>query len=132
MIDVRVQAADFEPGRQLARLGDLRKAALASFIGRVEAGDEVAEILIDHHASLARAELARIAGEGDARWSLAGIVLIHRHGRLAPGDRALFAAVAASDPTAAQEACAWLVAEMRRCAPFWRKEVLADGSARWR
>ena len=44
MIDVRVQAADFEPGRQLARLGDLRKAALASFIGRVEAEAKVADL----------------------------------------------------------------------------------------
>ena len=131
VIDVRVQSADFDPGRQLARLGEPRKAALASFVGRVEAGAEVAEIRIDHHAGLARPELLRIGEQALARWPLAGVILIHRQGRLQPGDRVLFAAVAASDVDAAQQACAWLVAQVRARAPFWRKDVLADGGERW-
>jgi molybdopterin synthase catalytic subunit len=131
MIDVRVQAGDFEPGRQVGRLGDLRRAAVAAFVGRAEAADEVAEILIDHHSALARAELARIAAEAEARWPLAGIVLIHRHGRVEPCGRVLFAGVAASDAEAAASACAWLVKAVRTRAPFWRKDRLADGGERW-
>jgi molybdopterin synthase catalytic subunit len=131
VIDVRVQAAEFDPGRQLARLGELRKAALASFVGRVEAGGEVVEIRVDHHAALARSELQRIGEEALARWPLAGLILIHRQGRLQPGDRVLFAAAAASDADISQQACTWLVAQIRARAPFWRKDVLADGTGRW-
>lgn len=131
MIDVRVQAADFDPGRQLGRLGDLRRKAAASFVGRLDAGDEVSEILVDHHPALARAELARIAGEADDRWPLAGIILIHRHGRLRPGDRLLFAGAAAADVAAAEQACAFLVDAARTRAPFWRKDLRADGTGRW-
>ena len=132
MIDVRVQTADFDPGRQLARLGDLKRSAVAGFVGRLETADEITGILIDHHAGLARAELARIAGEADERWPLAGIVLIHRYGRLDPCDRILFAGAASSDVAAAQQACDFLVAQMRERAPFWRKDLRADGSGDWR
>lgn len=132
MIDVRVQAADFDPGRQLARLGELRKGGVAGFVGRLEAGGEVERILIDHHAGLAKAELGRIAAEAEARWPLDGIILIHRHGRLGPCDRVLFAGAAASDPDAAGEACRFLVEALRTRAPFWRKDLLADGSGKWR
>ena len=131
MIDVRVQSGDFDPGRQLARLGELKKAAVASFVGRLEADDGVRELRIDHHAALAKAELQRIAEEAGQRWPLAGIILIHRHGPIAPGGRAFFAGAAAGDADAAGEACAWLVAQIRARAPFWRKEILADGSERW-
>ena len=131
VIDARVQAADFDPGRQLARLGELKKKAVASFVGRVEAGDEVEEVWIDHHAALARPELLVIGEEALARWPLAGIILIHRHGRLRPCDRVLFGAVAAASIEAAGEACCWLVGQVRARAPFWRKDILADGTHRW-
>lgn len=132
MIDLRIQAAEFDPGRQLARLGDLKKGAVAGFVGRIETDEEVAQILIDHHGPLARAELQRIAAEADSRWSLAGMVLIHRHGRLQPSDKILFAGVAARDIVESQQACAFLVEGMRTRLPFWRKDILADGSGRWR
>lgn len=131
VIDARVQAGDFEAGRQLARLGELRKAALASFVGRVEAGPDVSEIWIDHHATLAKAELLAIGEEALGRWSLAGVILIHRHGRLQPSDRVLFAATTGADADAAEQACAWIVAQTRARGPFWRKDILADGNARW-
>ena len=130
-VDARVQSADFDPGRQLARLGELRKSAVASFVGRVETGPEVEEVWIDHHAGLARAELLAIGEEASNRWPLAGAILIHRQGRLDPGDRVLFAAAAASSVEAAERACRWMVAQIRTRAPFWRKDKLVDGSARW-
>lgn len=131
VIDVRVQAADFDPGRQLARLGELKKAAAAAFVGRLEAPDDVTGIRVDHHPVLARAELARIAGEAQVRWPLAGIILIHRHGRIEPCGRVLFVGAAASDVDAAGRACTWLVEAILNSAPFWRKDLLADGGGRW-
>jgi len=132
MIDVRVQSADFDPGGQLARLGELKKTAVAGFVGRLEAGEDVTKILVDHHAGLARPELQRIAREAGERWPLAGIILIHRHGRIEPCGRVLLVGVAASDVDQAGAACAWLVAQVRARAPFWRKDLLADGTGRWR
>jgi molybdopterin synthase catalytic subunit len=131
VVDARVQAGDFEPGRQLARLGELRKAAVASFIGRAEAGDEVEEIWIDHHAGLARTELLAIGEEALARWRLDGVILIHRQGRLDPGDRVMFVAAAAASVDGVEQACAWLVEQVRARAPFWRKDLLSDGTHRW-
>jgi molybdopterin synthase catalytic subunit len=132
MIDIRVQAGDFDPGRQLARLGELKKTAVTGFTGHIETDEDVEHVWIDHHAGLARSELQAIAEEAEARWSLAAIILIHRHGRIAPGERALFVGVAAPDVDQALAACAWLVAQIRTRAPFWRKDVLADGTGRWR
>lgn len=131
MIDIRVQAADFKPGHQLQRLEELPVAGIASFVGRLAADEAVSEIAVEHYAALAKNELTRIAREAEARWGLAGAILIHRHGRFRPGDRVMFAAAAASDPAAAAEACAFLVAALRERAPFWRKDMLSDGASRW-
>lgn len=132
MIDVRVQAGDFDPGRQLARLSELKPPATAAFIGFLTADEEVAAIEVDHYPALARIELGRLAHEAEARWSLSGTILIHRHGRFAPCDRLAFAGVAARDGEAALAACAFLAEGLRSRAPFWRKELLAGGGARWR
>jgi molybdopterin synthase catalytic subunit len=131
MIDVRIQAGEFDPGRQLRRFEMLSRAAIASFTAIAQAGEGVTEILVEHHAVLAKSELGRIAAEADGRWPLAGIILIHRHGRLAPGSRIALAAVAASDQGAALEACAFLAEALRIRAPFWRKELKADGTGYW-
>lgn len=131
MIDIRIQSGDFDAGAQLERLAELRVAGVSGFVARLEATEDVEEIWIDHHAQLARTELSRIADEAVARWPLAGIILMHRQGRLDPGEQALFAGIAASDPLAANGACGWIVDQVRCRAPFWRKEILANGTERW-
>lgn len=131
MIDVRVQAADFDPGAQLQRLSELGAAAVSSFIGIVEAGSNVTGVTIEHYAAAAKNELSRIAAEAEARWELGGVILIHRHGSLAAGDRILFAAAASSDPAISREACSFLIEALRTRAPFWRKDLFADGTCRW-
>jgi molybdopterin synthase catalytic subunit len=132
MIDVRVQAGDFDPGRQLKRLEDLGAGTVVSFTAAADTAEDVEALHIDHYPALARSELARIAADAEARWPLPGIILIHRHGRLAPGARLAFAAVASPSPDAALQACAFLAEALRTRAPFWRKELLAGGGARWR
>lgn len=131
MIDVRVQSTDFKPGQQLQRLEELPVDGVACFVGKLAAEEAVSEIIVEHYAALAKNELTRIAEEAERRWPLAGAILIHRHGRFRPGERVFFAAAASSDPAAAAEACGFLVAALRDRAPFWRKDVLADGGSRW-
>ena len=131
MIDVRIQSGDFEPGRQAARLEALAVGAVASVTVGVVAASDVCEIHVDHYPPLARNMLARIAADAEARFGLSGIILLHRHGTLRPGERIAFAAVAAAQPAVALDACASL-ADALRGAPFWRRETHADGSVRWR
>jgi molybdopterin synthase catalytic subunit len=132
VIDLRIQAGDFDPGRQLARLGDLKQNAVASFTALLEVAPGLEAAIIEHYAALAKAELGRVAEEAQGRWPLAGIILIHRQGRVVPGDRLAFAGVAARDRAAALEALAFLIDAVATRAPFWRKEIMADGTAAWR
>lgn len=131
MIDVRVQSADFDPGRQLERLRGLGRGAVASHLCIAEVADDVTSILVEHYAAMAKGELGRIAEEAQARWPLSGIIVIHRHGSFVPGDRILFVGAASSDHQAALEACAYLARSVGERAPFWRKEQLAGGGSRW-
>jgi molybdopterin synthase catalytic subunit len=126
MIDVRVQAADFDPGRQLARLEALGNAAVAGFTALADCGEE--GMAVEHYPVLARNELARIAAEAGQGWALAGLILIHRHGRFAAGDRLAFAAAAAPSRAAALQACAFLVEALATRAPFWRKAARVEGA----
>lgn len=123
MIDIRVQSADFDPGKQLERLSLTNPAAVVSLTILVAPQPGVAEILVDHYPAMAKEELGRIAEEAAQRWQLTGVVLLHRHGRLAIGDRISFVATAAADRAIAVEACDFLARETSRRAPFWRREV---------
>ena len=132
MIDVRIQSADFEPGHQIGRLEALGAGAVVSLAAAARADEKVTEMLVEHYPALAKNVLNRLAEEAQARWPLAGIILIHRHGRFAPGERLAFAAVAAADPDQAVAASSFLLEGLRTRAPFWRQETLADGTTRWR
>jgi len=72
-----------------------------------------------------------IAEAAAARWPLLGLTVIHRHGRLAPGDRIVLAAAASAHRGAALEAVQFLMDWLKTKAPFWKREELADGTTRW-
>jgi molybdopterin synthase catalytic subunit len=131
MIDVRVQSTTFDPGGQLARLAEVGAGAVVAGLIQAECAEGAGGILIEHYAAMAKAELTRIAEEAAERWPLAGMILIHRHGRFQPGDPILFAGVAASDRKAAAAALDHVLDGARTRAPFWRKALMTDGSERW-
>jgi molybdopterin synthase catalytic subunit len=80
---------------------------------------------------MTEAMMRRIAEEAAARWPLLGVTLVHRHGRLSPGDRIVLAAAASRHRAAALEATAFLIDWLKTRAPFWKKEYFDDGSSRW-
>lgn len=131
MIEVRVQAEDFDPGVEMARLhadrGDV--GAVASFVGLVRGGEVVA-MTLEHYPGMTERQLRAVADEAAARWPLQGIVVVHRHGRLVRGDRIVLVAVASAHRGAAFEACAFLMDWLKTRAPFWKREETAEGS-RW-
>jgi len=131
MIEVRVQVEPFEPGVELARLEALAPGAVASFTGLVRGDDGLVAMELEHYPAMTQAALERVVAEAMARWPLSGVIVIHRHGRLVPGDRIVFVGTASSHRAAALDGCAFLIDWLKTKAPFWKRELLGDGSARW-
>ncbi|MFA7428999.1 MAG: molybdenum cofactor biosynthesis protein MoaE [Rhodospirillaceae bacterium] len=132
---IRVQRDDFDPGALLAEFtaGDTSVGAVCSFIGLVrDRGDSdgVSAMTLEHYPGMTEKQLAGIEAEARARWPLADVLVIHRFGRLEPGERIVFVATASAHRAAAFEACAFLMDWLKTKAPFWKLEEGADG-AKW-
>lgn len=127
---VRVQSEDFDAGAEAERLTAGRKdvGALVSFTGlcRDEAGTLEA-LELEHYPGMAEAELTRIANEAANRWPLTGLTVIHRFGKIPPGENIVLVVAASSHRRAAFEAADFLMDYLKTKAPFWKKEHLTDG-----
>jgi molybdopterin synthase catalytic subunit len=128
---VLVQQTDFDPGAELAALGAQGSGGVASFVGHVRGDGGLKAMTLEHYQAMTGATLEALAGEAAARWALDGVTLIHRVGRLEPGDRIVLVATAARHRAAALEACAYLIDRLKTDAPFWKKEEFADGRTAW-
>jgi molybdopterin synthase catalytic subunit len=128
---VRVQAEDFDITAEIAALtaGRTDIGAIVTFSGlcRDEAGRLVA-LELEHYPGMAEGEIARIASEAVDRWSLQGLTVIHRFGKVVPGDNIVLVAAASPHRQAAFEAADFLMDYLKSRAPFWKKEHRADGS----
>jgi len=131
MIAVRVQAEDFDVGAELARLEALGGGAVASFTGIVRGDGGLGALTLEYYPSMTEAAMTEIAAEATQRWPLIAGTVIHRVGRLHPGDRIVLVAVASAHRHAALEACAFLIDWLKTRAPFWKRESFADGTSRW-
>jgi molybdopterin synthase catalytic subunit len=131
MREVRVQTEDFDPGAELARLEALAVGAVSSFTGLVRGDDGLTAMTLEHYPAMTLPALQAIADEAARRWPLAGLIVVHRHGRLVPGDRIVFVGTASSHRAAALESCAFLIDWLKTEAPFWKREEWTDGTARW-
>jgi molybdopterin synthase catalytic subunit len=130
-IRVLVTADDIDVGGELARLEALGGGAVASFTGIVRGGKGLTAMELEHHPGMTHDALAAIARDAVDRWSLIGVTIIHRHGRLVPGERIVLAAAASSHRASALEACAFLIDWLKTRAPFWKKEFFEDGHSQW-
>lgn len=131
MIRVSVQAEDFDPGAELAALEALGGGGIASFTGIVRADGGLRALHLDHYPGMTEAQLERIAAEAAERWPLIGLRVIHRHGTLPVGARIVFVGTASTSRVPALEACAFLIDWLKVSAPFWKREIQADGSGDW-
>jgi molybdopterin synthase catalytic subunit len=131
---IKVQREDFDIGAELARLtdGNTKIGGLATFVGLVrdlaEKG-EVSAMTLEHYAGMTEKRLAEIEAEARSRWPLEGVLIIHRYGRLEPGDRIVLVATTSSHRQAALESCAFLIDWLKTKAPFWKLEEGAKGTA---
>jgi molybdopterin synthase catalytic subunit len=117
----------------LARVGSPGRGGIASFVGVVRdhhEGRGVVRLTYSAYAPMVEAECGRIVMEAEQRWSVA-VALQHRIGTLEVGEVAIVAAAGAAHRDAAFEACRYVVEQVKRRAPIWKREVYADGSTAW-
>ena len=131
MATIRVQAEDFDAGREAASLASGRRdvGAVVSFVGYCrDDGGTLAALELEHYPGMAEAEMARVIAEAEARWPLLGVTAIHRFGRIAPGEQIVLVAVASAHRGEAFAAAEMLMDFLKTRAPFWKLEETAAGS----
>ncbi len=134
-MSVSVQEADFDLGQEMAILCFARTdiGAVASFVGLVRSANEgsgVAAMTLEHYPGMTEAALEEIVAEANKRWSLQGVRVIHRFGRLLPGDQIVLVITASPHRGEAFAACEYIMDYLKTRAPFWKKEETPEGG-RW-
>jgi len=133
MARIQVQEALFDMATESAALtaGRTDVGGVASFLGVCRGDDGLAAMVLEHYPGMTERALGRIAAEAEARWPLTGCTVIHRVGRILPGEPIVLVLTASAHRAAALESCAFLIDWLKTKAPFWKREEFADGDARW-
>ena len=130
---IRVQAADFDAGEQIAAMQDRAAGAVVSFIGiarEFSGGHAIDRMTLEHYPGMTERSLEQIAAQACERWELQAVRIIHRFGELLPGDRIVLVATASAHRDAAFDACRFIIDFLKTEAPFWKKET-GSGGAHW-
>ena len=129
MSRISIQLGDFDPGAELAALEAFGGGGVASFTGIVRGDGDLVALELEHYPAMTTVQVERIVAEACERWPLLGVRVIHRFGRLVPGERIVFVGTASRHRTVALEACAFLIDWLKSRAPFWKKEHFAERTA---
>lgn len=132
---IRVQREDFDVGAEIQRLTEGKHdiGGVVSFIGLVRdlaGGAKISAMTLEHYPGMTEKQLADIEAEANRRWKLNASLIIHRYGRLEPGDRIVLVVTASPHREAAFEACHFLIDWLKTKAPFWKLED-TDRGAKW-
>ena len=130
---ISVQEADFDATAEIAALS-AGAGGVASFIGVVRAEAQarpLAALLLEHYPGMTEKALDRLAADAAARWELTGCTIIHRVGRLLPGQNIVLVAAASRHRAAALAATAFLIDQLKTAAPFWKAEEFCSGATEW-
>ncbi len=132
---VRVQQEPFDMGHEILKLrgNDAQVGALASFVGMVRDLNDnqaVSQMTLEHYPGMTEKALSSLESEARQRWQIIDALIIHRVGKLLPGDPIVLVAVASSHRSDAFDACQYLMDALKTRAPFWKKETTPAGD-RW-
>jgi molybdopterin synthase catalytic subunit len=132
-VTIRIQEADFDVAQEIATLSRGRTdiGAVVSFSGICRGSDDgktLAALTLEHYPGMAEAEIERHAATAMSRWPLTGLTLIHRVGRIVPGENIVLVVTASAHRQAAFEAAEFLMDYLKANAPFWKREESADGT----
>jgi molybdopterin synthase catalytic subunit len=124
MTTIRIQSGDFDIAAEAEALAKGRHdvGAVVTFTGQVRADDGLTALTIEHYPAMTESEIARHVREAETRWPLLGVTIVHRIGRLVPGDRIVLVATASAHRRAAFEAAEFLMDYLKTRAPFWKEE----------
>ena len=128
-----VQTAPFDLGAEANAFAAqaVGAGAVVTFSGLVrDNGGTLLAMEIEHYPGMTEAAIAAMMDQATARWSLTDTLVIHRHGRLNPGEAIMMVATAAPHRADAFAAAEFLMDYLKSRAPFWKKEIAADG-AEW-
>ena len=131
---VRLQREDFDAAAEQAALtrGRTDIGAVVTFTGicrGAESGEPIAALTLEHYPGMAEAEIARHVEEAKRRWPLLGVTVIHRYGRIAPGENIMMVLTASSHREAAFAAAEFLMDYLKTKAPFWKQVESKSGKA---
>ena len=132
---ILVQTEAFDLGAEVDAMSRDRTdiGAIASFVGLardMNEGSGVAAMTLEHYPGMTEKALAALVEDAASRWILLDATVIHRVGRLLPGDSIVLVAVASSHRSEAFAACEFIMDYLKTRAPFWKKEETAEGE-RW-
>ena len=132
-MSVRVQTEDFDVGAESRALQDETVGGIALFVGTVRglsSDDGVTAMTLEHFPGMTESELERIEAEARQRWPLEGVTIIHRVGRLLPGEQIVMVAVSSAHRQAAFDGAQFIMDFLKTDAPFWKAEE-RDGKTSW-
>lgn len=130
MIRVSVQTSPIDIASELTMLEGAGVGGIATFTGLVRGDDGVTTLELEHYPGATEAVLGELAEDASGRWGLASVILVHRVGPMAPGDKVVFVGTAAAHRREALDACAFLIDRLKTDAPFWKRERRGI-DARW-
>ena len=130
---IAVQSNDFDIAAEISSLtkGRTDIGAVASFTGLVRDihGDkEIKSLTLEHFPVMAEKELEKIGLEAEERWSIQGLTIIHRYGKLLPSDQIVLVITTSHHREAAFNAAQFIMDWLKTDAPFWKKEETGDGT----
>src|SRR3954463_9104465 len=131
---IRIQEADFDIAQEIAALAKGRSdiGAVVSFSGICrgdENGEPIAALTLEHYPGMAEAEIKRHTDEAMSRWPLTGLTVIHRVGRITPGENIVLGLAASHHRQAAFQAAEFLMDYLKANAPFWKREESQKGTS---
>jgi molybdopterin synthase catalytic subunit len=129
---IHVQREDFDVADEVAAItaGRSDVGAVVTFSGLCRDEDgRLAALELEHYAGMAEAEIGRVVDEARQRWPLAAVTVIHRYGRIAPGENIVLVVTASAHREPAFAAAQFLMDYLKTRAPFWKREHLADGTS---
>jgi len=128
---IRVQEAPFDPGAELTAIrgGDTAIGGVCSFVGLVRdmPRGSLSAMTLEHYPGMTERMLADIDQQAHERWPLMASRVVHRHGRMEPGEAIVFVATASAHRKAAFESCEFLIDWLKTRAPFWKFEETPEG-----
>jgi molybdopterin synthase catalytic subunit len=147
MNKIRVQTEAFDVSTECGALARncANTGAIVTFTGRVRSDDGVTAMTLEHYPGMTESEIAKCVAEAQTRWSILGATIIHRAGRLLPGEEIVLVAVASAHREAAFRTAEFLMDYLKTRAPFWKleergaetawidaRESDVDAALRWR